>query len=531
MIRILALIIALVEVALPQVPYQPIKLRTILEVASSDSGEQLGAYVKGVGDLNNDGYADVAVSAPGIYKTFVYYGAKTMSQTPSLTLEGGGNIISGDFRGNGWIDLAIEIPFHDTVLVYYNGPQGLDTIPDLILTMPSDYFGQVMTVGDFFGNGYTDLAIGTMDANTWPDTLLEGRGRIFIYAGGTDFNATPADTIVGDTIRAGLGHGLAAGEVYGDGKDELVALGFNQSCNNVSCAYDYFSVYYNDVGFHMKRCLYVDSRHVPGGFGPDYNGTLACFDADGDGIKDILVSGICIFKGGTRIDTLPTYRVAPPNNDTLAFGAYPRVSGGGDYDGNGIPDILLASTSGGAFGMAPGVFVMVDSKGQPGKYAGYRVYSDYLGSGVDLSGAPENAGDVNGAGVDDIIIANGGWFYPKDYGFFGIYSGDSSMIAGVKEPKRTPEEFELNQNYPNPFNPSTAISYQLSVTSDVTLRIYDVLGREVRTLINNENETAGNHVIQWDGIDSGGHRVGSGIYFYRLTTQNGEETKKAVYLK
>jgi hypothetical protein len=147
----------------------PVELKTLFEVAGTDSGAMLGAYVKGVGNLNKDGYADVAVSAPGLFKTYIYYGGKTMSQTPSLTLKGGGNIVSGDFRGDGWIDLAIEIAFHNTVLVYFNRPQGLDTIPDLTLTMPSDYFGYVMAAGDFDGDGNTDLAIATQDQDKFRD--------------------------------------------------------------------------------------------------------------------------------------------------------------------------------------------------------------------------------------------------------------------------------------------------------------------------------------------------------------------------
>ncbi len=91
-------------------------------------------------------------------------------------------------------------------------------------------------------------------------------------------------------------------------------------------------------------------------------------------------------------------------------------------------------------------------------------------------------------------------------------------------------DFNLS-SYPNPFNPSTTISCELSVNSNVTLKAYHVLGKEVRTLLNNENETAGSHAIHWDGTKKRGHRVGSGVYFYQLTAQNGEETKKAVYIQ
>ncbi len=113
-----------------------------------------------------------------------------------------------------------------------------------------------------------------------------------------------------------------------------------------------------------------------------------------------------------------------------------------------------------------------------------------------------------------------------------ILKGDSmGTILGVEEEQNDiPKQFSLSQNYPNPFNPTTIISYQLSVFSHVTLKVYDILGREVRTLVN-ERETAGQHVIQWDGTDQNGRHVASGVYYYRLTTPSGSITKKAVLAK
>jgi photosystem II stability/assembly factor-like uncharacterized protein len=67
----------------------------------------------------------------------------------------------------------------------------------------------------------------------------------------------------------------------------------------------------------------------------------------------------------------------------------------------------------------------------------------------------------------------------------------------VKVPSNLPEKFSLNQNYPNPFNPSTVISYQLTINSRVTLKIYDILGREVKTLVD-ETQTAGQHTVLWE---------------------------------
>lgn len=113
-----------------------------------------------------------------------------------------------------------------------------------------------------------------------------------------------------------------------------------------------------------------------------------------------------------------------------------------------------------------------------------------------------------------------------------ILNGDSmGIILDVKEKRNNlPDRFTLYQNYPNPFNPSTAISYQLTAVSRVTLKIYDILGREVKTLVE-ERETAGQHVVYWDGTDRYGRRVASGIYYYRLATPGGSITRKAVLIK
>ena len=79
-----------------------------------------------------------------------------------------------------------------------------------------------------------------------------------------------------------------------------------------------------------------------------------------------------------------------------------------------------------------------------------------------------------------------------------------------------PKEFALHQNYPNPFNPVTVISYQLPVHGYVSLKVFDVLGREVATLVNEVKE-AGEYSVQWDASDTP-----SGLYFYRISAQGAE---------
>lgn len=100
-------------------------------------------------------------------------------------------------------------------------------------------------------------------------------------------------------------------------------------------------------------------------------------------------------------------------------------------------------------------------------------------------------------------------------------------ITGVSEqsPPGLPATFGLSQNYPNPFNPSTIIRYQLPIQTHVTLKLYDVLGREVATLVD-ERQDAGYQTIQWSAAD-----LPSGVYFYRLAARDFVETRKLVLLK
>ena len=92
------------------------------------------------------------------------------------------------------------------------------------------------------------------------------------------------------------------------------------------------------------------------------------------------------------------------------------------------------------------------------------------------------------------------------------------------------DKAQLMQNSPNPFNPSTSIKFYVPETMDVTIKIYDLLGKEVTTLINNQ-ATAGYHVVYWNGRDSNGRTASSGVYICKLMAGNFAETKKMNLLK
>ena len=106
----------------------------------------------------------------------------------------------------------------------------------------------------------------------------------------------------------------------------------------------------------------------------------------------------------------------------------------------------------------------------------------------------------------------------------------SLFPTSVIEPV-VPVEISLHQNYPNPFNPSTTISFDITQTSSfVRLEVYNMKGQKVKQLINGQL-SAGQHTIVWNGLDDDGKFVTSGVYFYKLKTNNFEKTRKMLLIK
>ncbi len=117
---------------------------------------------------------------------------------------------------------------------------------------------------------------------------------------------------------------------------------------------------------------------------------------------------------------------------------------------------------------------------------------------------------------------------------WGLRILEATNPTGVKEKNVTivtPDNYVLNQNYPNPFNPTTTITFQLPLDKRISLKVYDILGKEVKTLINNQDLKKGNHKVVWDGTDNFGAKVASGNYIYTLKYGNFTRSMKMTLLK
>jgi hypothetical protein len=112
------------------------------------------------------------------------------------------------------------------------------------------------------------------------------------------------------------------------------------------------------------------------------------------------------------------------------------------------------------------------------------------------------------------------------------FDGTFEYLKVVTVDLGLPETFILKQNYPNPFNPKTVINYQVPKNGIITLKVYDVLGNEIATLVD-EVQTAGSYSVDFDASDLPAGRQGliSGIYFYKLTAEDFSSVRKMILLK
>jgi len=179
-----------------------------------------------------------------------------------------------------------------------------------------------------------------------------------------------------------------------------------------------------------------------------------------------------------------------------------------------------------------------------------RVDSIIVNSPVKISSNSDSENFMTVYTLDTLILKKGFEFYYRiqakdkgiiphysykpDTGYYKVIYGNINVVQ-VDKPNTQPNEFSLFQNYPNPFNPATVITYQLAENSKVSLKVYDILGTEVITLVN-EEQNAGFYKINFNAYQTtnsafGGKQLSSGVYFYRLQAGDFVQTKKLILLK
>jgi hypothetical protein len=264
---------------------------------------------------------------------------------------------------------------------------------------------------------------------------------------------------------------------------------------------------------------------------------ISNYRLNASGPLDINVSGSYLYSS-TIFDTTFEYNV----NYTLSSKGGEITSRDGFYSvtipENSLDENLYLMAGMGAFGqMAEEMQIAKDSNFSPIYTVG--PVGKKLSNGANIAFALNNI-DYNKVSIGywdgDLwrelpsFLSNDGLSIigiGSHLGHYTLIPRGSGMPLSITEDLTIPTDYALSQNYPNPFNPETRIHYDLPNDGHIKLIIYDILGRELVTLIDRD-QSAGRFNIIWNGKDAFGNPVGSGLYFYQLTADKFSQTKKMI---
>ncbi len=428
-----------------------------------------------------------------------------------------------DYDQDGWLDLYVT---------NYGSVNGLPDQPNVLYRNNGDgSFSDVTQQAGLAGEPDTKplaLAFLDYDNDGWQDLYIahdRGQGnRMYHNNGDGSFSDVTIATGAGAVMDA---MGVAVGDYDRDGYDDLYVT--NGPPGNI-LYHNNGDGTFSDVTAQLGVAV---NRECWGANFADFNndGYLDLFVAVSSGVNRSDV----IFEGGPGGFTDVSDDLGLQD---ISFGYGSAVA---DYDRDGGVDLLVSNH-------------FFDGGERTFLYQNHRIRGNWMQ--VQLEGVQSNRSAV-GARVR--VSANGVWQRQTVSGGSSYLSQSSSVlhfgigataivdsleilwpgggrtqlgnlpinrihhiqegITGIGNDPVNPQGFYLSQNYPNPFNPETTLEFSLGDAGWVTLKVYDVLGREIATLVN-ERKEAGRHTVRWGGKDDSGRSVPSGVYLYRFQAGN-----------
>lgn len=228
------------------------------------------------------------------------------------------------------------------------------------------------------------------------------------------------------------------------------------------------------------------------------------FDMDGDGILEIWArnipayDSIYVYDGSTH--TLKwSFPIPPFGTELLGFW---------DFDGDGLKEALFRNFN------KDYLFLV--------NWETSEVEFTLEDTSLGIPYLPKAALDLDNDGKYELIVQKGN--------IIEIWGDGTSVGISGGSPTYAPQAYKLSQNYPNPFNPSTKIEYAVQQAGHVTIRVFNLRGELVKTLVD-QDRPSGEYSAVWDGKNDIGHSVASGQYFYQLSVGNFVTSKKLLLLK
>ncbi len=323
--------------------------------------------------------------------------------------------------------------------------------------------------------------------NPYQGTYQGGFGDVFVTKINSSGNSLIYSTYLGGSSSDEIGYGIvvdAFGSAYVTGRTGSTNFPTLNPYNGTNQGgTDVFVTKFNLTGDSLVYSTYL------GGSGIEYSNDIAV-----DASRSVYITGR---TSSTDFPILDPYQ--------------------GTFQGGGYGDVFITK---------------LNSVGNS------LVYSTYLGGSADDEA---NAIAVDTSGAVYVTGYTRSTDFPTLNPYQGTFQGVYYDAFVTKfEPVATdiqefdfgniPSDYNMSQNYPNPFNPTTTIEFNLSTKSNVTINIYNLLGEKIQQLVNQEY-SAGNYKVTWNGKTSDGVQTATGIYFYRLETDNFVETKKMLLLK
>ncbi len=432
-----------------------------------------GAYA---GDFDGDGYTDFAVPNEKADDIRVFmndgaggFGAFSVYPIPEGAVPSTNE--GADFNLDGHLDFAVGNSQGDMVTVFMGNGTGHLNTP---INYPTDHGVRGLAVLDLDGNGYPDIATASRAGGTVSLLLNDGDGT-FTRTQNFDTQAT------GETAAA-------AADANEDGILDLFVGAFG-SAEMIVLLGD------------GEGSLTVHTRVAAGGS----SWMIATGDVNGDGHVDVVSANSRENNAAVLLGDGQGNLSAPV---TYPTGDFPLAIDLGDLDGDGDLDLVTSNFIGNNW-------TLYENLGD-GTFGNQRSLSASSAGSCAVFHDRDNDGTLDMTGIDEL----------DDLLF--LFTNTPLPTATETPPESRP--LVLLPNYPNPFTDRTTVTFRLDEPAAARLVIYDVLGRVVRTLLD-EMRNAGEHTLVWDGIDNASRQVPNGVYLYRLEAAGMERTRSLLYVK